>query len=204
MQFKSGSEIDSAHCTVLTHEYFRCHDYLTQFTKLGEEMILNGRTNELSYRTYNAYAGFVHHLYEFLMGCYAREQGNTEITSKRKERETVLDAMVYSSTQRIMNKRKEAIEKGYAPEWENHISYYSEPVPEEFPREFRNFRNKISGHVSYKRASELSLTDFYRKYHKYLYLLHHDGRYFWGQKEGEFPNLREITEFSLMLENEHV
>jgi hypothetical protein len=206
MKFESGSEIDSAHCTALTHEYFRCHDYFTHFAELGERMILSGRTKELSYRTYNAYAGFVHHLYEFLMGCYARELGDTEIISskgKRHEKEKILDSMVYSSVQRVMNKRKTAIEKGYAPEWENHISCYTQPVPREFPEEFRKCRNKISGHVSYKRASELSLTNFYREYHKYLYLLYQDSTYFWGKKEGEFPDLKEITEFSLMLEEKN-
>ena len=55
--------------------------------------------------------------------------------------------------------------------------------------------------VAYERSSKLNLTEFYRKYHLYLSLIYHEGKY-WRVIESEFPDLKEITEFNIMLESE--
>jgi hypothetical protein len=54
----------------------------------------------------------------------------------------------------------------------------------------------------HERSSKLSLSQFYQKYHKFLYLMYRDAMYWWGKKGEEFPDLKEITEFTVMLENE--
>ncbi len=86
MKFNTGDTVDGDHCTVLTHEFFRCDDSFKEFARYAEQMIIQGQTREISYRTYNAYTNFIHHLYEFLMGCHARDAGNTEITNKKGRR----------------------------------------------------------------------------------------------------------------------
>ncbi|SJM90903.1 conserved hypothetical protein [Crenothrix polyspora] len=215
MKFEAGDDIDSNHCIVLVHEFFRCEESFKEFALLGETMITQGRNRELSCKTYNAYARFIHHLYEFMLGCIAREVKNTDVNGFMKDciREAkkvkdvkidhtkLLDNYVHSHTQRILNKRRASIIEGTAPCWENHISYYPESVPHDFAPEFRKYRNKIIGHVAYERSSKLSLTEFYNKYHKYLGLIYHEGKY-WRIRGSEFPDLNEITEFSLMIQSE--
>jgi hypothetical protein len=93
--------------------------------------------------------------------------------------------------------KRRAIQNGTAPTWENNISYYPEKVPTEFAKEFRQLRN-IGGHVSHKR-SNLSLSDFYRKYHKYVYVLYRNGLGHWGLRAQEFHDLNEITKFSILI-----
>ena len=204
MKFLSGSEIDSDHCKALTHEYLKCDDAFNLFKNYAEIMITKGRTAELSYRNYNAYSSFIHHLYEFMIGCLARENGNTDITNKRgDERTKIVEDYITFHTQRVFNSYCDAIKRGTAPSWVNELSYYDIIVPIEFSTEFRKFRNKIVGHVTYERVSKLSLSKFYQQYHKFLVYLFLDAKHMWGNSAENFPDLKEITEFSVMIKNEN-
>ena len=103
---------------------------------------------------------------------------------------------IHSYAQRALNIRREAILDGSAPSWENHISYYPETIPGGFAREFRKFRNVVSGHVSGERLS-LNLSDFYERNHKFLGILFQHAGGHWGRIDDDFPDLKEITAFSV-------
>jgi len=200
VKFEVGDPIDSAHCTTLVHELYRCKDSFELFVFYADQLIIAGRTKERSYRAYNAYADFIHHLYEFIQGCLVRDAGNTFITKKKgKEKNAILDYYVMHHAQRVMNQYRDAIKRGSAPDWVNDISFYDVTVPEEFAKDFRRYRNKVVGHVAYERSSKLSLTNFYNKYHKFLYYLYIDSMQAWGNHD-EFPDLKEITDFTVMIE----
>lgn len=200
MKFEAGSDLDSDHQVALTHEFYRCEDAFQLFHFYGEMMVIKGKSNEVSYLAYNAYADFIHHLYEFLMGCFARDTGNTNITNKKvNEKLLVIEHYITRHAQRVMGQYKDAIKDGRAPDWVNDISYYDVPVPSEFAKDFRQYRNKISGHVAYERSSQLNLSEFYQKYHKFLYYMYRDSIHYYGRKNGDFPNLKDITDFSVMI-----
>lgn len=203
MQFTAGDKTDTDLCIALDHEFIRCDNSFKEFAALGERMIRHGRSREISLRTYDAYARFIHHLYEFRIGCIAREVCNTIITNKKRpEKTTLIDNYITSQTQRVLKRWVDDIENGTAPVWANHIDCYKIPIPTDFSRDFREYRNKIIGHVAHERASKLSLTEFYRKYHKFLFLLYQESISFWRNRATEFPDLGEVTEFSLLLESE--
>ncbi|MGK0290740.1 MAG: hypothetical protein ACI86H_002199 [bacterium] len=202
MKFEAGDEIDLKHCTVLTHEFFRCDDSFKQFQFFGEQLILKRKSRELSYKAYNSYADFIHHLYEFMLGCYARDNGDTKINKKNnEERIKIIEQYITRHTQRVLDQFRDTIKNGTAPSWVNYIDYYDVIVPPNFAPDFRKYRNKVVGHVTYERASELSLSEFYKKYHKFLYCLYQDSYCWWGKKDKEFPDLKEITDFSLLINN---
>jgi hypothetical protein len=80
LKFDIGSETDSAHCAALKHEFLRCEEAFKEFETFGQLMIMRAQAQEVSkkpmtahetrwvaFKTYNAYARFVHHLYEFLL-----------------------------------------------------------------------------------------------------------------------------------------
>jgi len=207
MKFKLGDDVDSAHCTALKHEFLRCEDAFKEFERCAHVMILKAQAEEqtnaapiarenrfIAYKTYNAYARFIHHLYEFMVGALARETGTTaQIEAQLAER------YIMSHTNRILQGRRAAILNGTAPAWENHISAYPESVPPEFAQEFRTFRNKLSGHVKHERAA-MSISEFYDKYHKYLYMLYWNCLGHWGShRDEDFPDLKEITDFSVLI-----
>jgi hypothetical protein len=126
------------------------------------------------------------------MGATTREIGSTEQIPADKA-----DLYVAGQAQRVLTKRRNAIQNGTAPVWENHISYFPEKIPQDFPKDFRQHRNKVSAHVKHERAG-LSLSKFYDSYHKFLHMLYLDCQSWWENK-GEFPDLKEITAFSVSI-----
>jgi hypothetical protein len=195
MKFRGGDATDTALCVALKHEFLRCDDAFSDFAASATIMITQGENRRIAYKTYNAYARFIQYLYEFMLGAIARERHDTE-----QLRAEMAEKYIASHTQRILTNRREAILKGTAPAWENHISYYPEKIAKNFAKDFRQFRNTVSSHVSHERSA-LSLSDFYDKYHKYLGLLYHDIKSWWGRLEDEFPDLNEITAFSVLIKN---
>ena len=60
-------------------------------------------------------------------------------------------------------------------------------------------RNKVSGQVTHERST-ISLSDFYDKFHKYVHMLYHSCRGHWSLlRDKEFPDLNEITKFSVFI-----
>lgn len=205
VQVEIGTETDSDHCKAITHEYYKCRDAFEQFRITAEEIILSGQNKEISYRAYNSYSYFIHHLYEFLMACHARDARNTSITNKRgRERTEYLDSLILDDARRVVSARIDRISRGDAPSWENDISHYNGllPIPESFPEDFRVYRNKASGHATFERISNLKLTEFYKKYHQYLYLFYKDVGEIWGREQEGFPCLKDVTSFFEAIANE--
>jgi hypothetical protein len=193
MKFQIGDATDMALCIVLKHEYLRCEDAFNDFASSAALMITRGENRRIAYKAYNAYARFIHHLYEFMLGAVARDRKDTaQLTPE------MADKYIAGHAQRILTNRRNAIQNGSAPAWENHISYYPEKIPPTLATQFRRFRNTISAHVKYER-SNLSLTDFYDQNHKYLDLLYYDVKSWWGRLGDEFPDLNEITSFSVLI-----
>jgi len=207
MRFKLGDDVDVGHCTALKHEFLRCEDAFKDFERSAHVMIMKAQADKtagvtptahdsrfIAYKTYNAYVRFIHHLYEFMVGALARDTGTTaQIESQRAE------LYIMSQANRILQGRRSAILNGTAPKWENHISVYPESVPPEFAYQFRTFRNKLSGHVKHERST-MSLSEFYDKYHMYLYMIYWNCLGHWGShRDGEFPDLKEITDFSVLV-----
>ncbi|MFM0088941.1 hypothetical protein PQR46_18700 [Paraburkholderia sediminicola] len=195
-RFKIGDETDLALCATLKHEFLRCRDAFETFAASAERMIMQGENRSMAFTTYNAYARFIHHLYEFLLAATQRDRQDT----KQLDYE-LADKYLQGIAQRVLNKRREAILDGTAPAWENHISAYPEHVPPEFASEFRQVRNTAFGHAKPQRHS-LSLTSFYHRYHKFLYMLYADSIWMWGRVDDDFPDLGEITAFSVLIKNE--
>jgi hypothetical protein len=192
--FAIGDATDRALCIGIKHEFLRCDDAFQDFAAAAETMIVKGDGRRIAYKAYAAYARFVHHLYEFYLACAARDFQN-----KRQLRADLAERFIASQTQRILTNRREAILNGTAPAWENHISFYPENVPTAFARDFRSMRNILNAHVSTERAS-LSLTNFYNDNHKFLFLLYAEAKNWWGREQAEFPDLGEITSFSVAVQ----
>jgi hypothetical protein len=197
MRFKIGDKVDNDQCIALEHEFLRCRDAFKECEQFATVAALRGRNPWLSYRMYNAYSAFAHHLYEFMRGAHAREEQNTKITSKRltaAEKAKLDEDYISLHAQRLLTNRRTAIQNGTAPSWENDIIYYPERVPKEFAKDLRQFRNWTHAHVSHERSSGLDPSEFFSKYHKYLYLLYRDCSW-WEPRGEEFPDLNQITTF---------
>jgi hypothetical protein len=140
-------------------------DAFDDFATSAKATIMQGENRRIAFRTYNAYGRFIHHLYEFLLGAAARDRRDSSPLGAE-----VAEQYISSYAQRALAARREAVLDGTAPSWENHISYFPETIPPGFAREFRKFRNVVSGHVSAERPT-LNLSDFYHHNHKFLGIL---------------------------------
>jgi hypothetical protein len=195
MKFEHGTDTDRTFCESIHHEFLRCHDAFIEFHAFATLTVTNGPDRQLSYMAYNTYSRFIHHLYEFLLAAYCRERGDTKATAKRGS-QLQTDAYINHHAQRVLRNKRAAIQNGTAPKWENSLSAYAEKIPEDLAQSFRLWRNKAYGHVSAERP-RMDLSRFFQHYHQYLHMLYRDSMYQWGPKEGAFPDLQEITGFSI-------
>lgn len=196
VKFDIGDTTDTNLCVALKHEYLRCEEAFDDFTTSATLMIALGENRKIAYKTYNAYARFIHHLYEFMLGAISRERGDTRPLSSHDA-----DRYMGSHLQRVLTNRREDILNGTAPTWENDISAFPEKIPEDLPAEFRRLRNTVTGHVKHERST-LNMSSFYDRNHKFVYMLFSHIKNWWGRMGEEFPDLKEITAFSVLIQEQ--
>lgn len=196
MKFEIGDTTDNALTTTIAHEFILCKDSFERFTHYAGMNIMGKRDKLTKIRSHDAYSSFLHYLYEFYVGCIKRDMHDL-----KKLDPSLLDRMFNAEVRKLLNNRIHAIENGYAPSWENHISVYQVEVPEEFGTQFRRIRNRTV-HVSIERArpnNDLSLAEFYHRYHKFVYLLYYAAQW-WTTKDIEAYDWKSIEEFDLSVQ----
>ena len=192
MKFKISDTTDVHLTTAIAHEYLKSRDCFNLFVQ-NENIKTKINSKELKIRSYNLYSDFLLHLYEFYVGCFKRDRKSTEDIHW-----TALDKLFTSEAQKLIDNAADRIRSGRAPEWENDISYYLVSIPDEFGMHFRRIRNR-HGHVDHKRASgeEINLSDFFKKYHKFIYLLYSSPAWIWLVEDLESYDFKSIEEFEI-------
>jgi len=197
VKFEYGDEVDSDLCDAIKHEYLRTEDSFQIFMSTSLAQLSSPNDRQLSLRNFNAYADFLLHLYEFLAGCCARDEKNTDIHSDARKRKAILDNYINHYAQLTMDTLRDVKLSADPPNWMNDIQFYDVKVPTNFSKDFRIVRNKICAHVSHLRIREIRLTDFYQHYHKFVFHLFKDQGYHWAGKGQPVPDLKEVTRFSV-------
>lgn len=133
------------------------------------------------------------------VGCIKRDRRNTS-----KINHDVLDKLFVAEAQKLMNLSVKKIKDGRAPSWENHISVYEVEVPSLFGTHFRQVRN-INSHVDFKRSNGeiIPLSDFYSRYHFYIYSLFNYPGWLWEVKDIEQYDFKDIERFNLSVSSHH-
>lgn len=194
MIFEIGDETDTALTTTLVHELVLCKESFERFAHFAKVNIMGRRDKSTKIKCHDAYASFLHHLYEFYVGCIKRDRRNTKDIDSNS-----LDKIFNNEVKKLLKKRIHAIENGCAPSWENYISVYQVDVHDGFGVQFRRIRNRTA-HATTKRSvpgEDLSLAEFYEKYHSFAYLLYYSGQSFWTVKDIEAHDWKAIEEFDL-------
>jgi hypothetical protein len=197
MKFEIGDETDQKLCRALKHEFLRCGEAYADFIAASTQMRQGIDSRALSYRAYNAYARFLLHLYEFLMACEQRDRHDTA-QIPRDHVDTVIAVFTKRAFTRVTASYNSA-PLGAVP-YNTGITISIETL-RKFAEAFRKARNTAMGHVKHQRA-ELNLSTFYRDYHKYLLSLYSGSIHMWGSIGEEFPDLGEVTAFSVLVKND--
>jgi len=193
-KFQMGDDTDRALAITLAHEYLLCRESFDSFVRYSTMNILGRRDKLTIIRSHDAYARFLSHLYEFYVGCIQMNRLDTS----QMNGEVVSD-FLNKEVRRILAQRVNAIENGQAPKGENHISTYQVIVPDDFGKQFRRIRNR-SSHTIIKRVnpgSDLSLVEFNKKYHKFVYLLFVSAKWTWTIEDIEKEDWMSIEDFDL-------
>src|SRR5258708_20205953 len=78
VKFKIGDETDRALSTTLVHELVLCKESFDRFTYFARINIMGRRDKLIKIKCHDAYASFLHHLYEFYFGCINLNFINTQ------------------------------------------------------------------------------------------------------------------------------
>lgn len=199
-----SKEQDEKLVKVIVHEFFRAEAAFEQYTSTTLNDYINyqegKRDIKLDLYRYNHYAMFVFHMYEYLNACFKRERKSTSNIGAAD-----VEKLITFEVNKILRIWRESIEKGFAPSYANEFSYYDCECPEEFAKHFRGIRNN-NGHADLRRieakGERISLSQFYLKYHKFLFLLFDFGRDWWTIERLEEVDLGDVSKFNLEIKKE--
>ena len=192
MRFNAGDDTAHALRTALTHEFFRAEDAFNDFVDPRNMTVAAHTDRRIAYRAYNSYARFIHHLYEFYIGCFKWQFLNTaQIVQAQADR------LIQDETSKLLIRKRARILEGRAPVWENSIESYPLEVPLQFASEFRTARNVALAHAGAARAT-FSLSQFFQAYHMFMLMLYNEACWLWSKELGDFPDLGEVTSFALL------
>lgn len=188
-RFVIGDKTDKALCAVITHECLLCKEALEQFHELLLGCENGGSDIKYILRLHGTYQRFVQHLYEVLVACFQREEGNTsQLKPEKVEREiNNILGRLWSSKRRPQSKNLDQC--ATIEEFMSRTADYA--------GKFRAARN-ISAHALTKRAiSGYSLYEFCKEYHWLNVLLYRDVADWWARRPEEQVNWEDIGRFDM-------
>lgn len=154
---------------------------------------------------YSYYADFIRHLYSFYE-CVLSLKNNNLISDTKtnnpsiKQKHEIMDMILTEEVRKLLSQKVEAIQQGYAKNWENNLGVYTVSVPQEFGEHFRLARN-IASHVKEERleiGKPYSLSNFFNNYHFFVYMLYSSNEWLWlPELKSDSAFLGEISQFYL-------
>lgn len=196
MQDYSDRELDAALVATIHHESFLMKISHDEFVRLGEKQILSGLSNVDQVLLFSSYTSFLHHLYELYIACFMRDQGSDE-GFFGKGSYIKRDALFQAEASRIFKGFVDRIKSGQSEGWEHDISYYEIDIPDDFGFKFRKVRNSTAHAITERAEGEVDLSDFYNKYHKFVYELYRSVFRYWGRYNIEHLDMKAIGRFTV-------
>lgn len=187
MKFERSDDTGNKLIDTLGQELFSASDCYRTFIDC-KKIITEEAGRFIEVRTYLAYSNMLRSLYEYYVGIFKLNDGNTKSLSPPE-----LDARMNNAALRLVNFYR-LTESLLNP-------IYPEKVPKNFGRDFRVIRNRIS-HSDYRRMKpvnekdEISLADFYLKYHFYINQMIQHPQFSWDGEEYRDYKWEPVDEFS--------
>lgn len=197
MQDYSDRELDGSLIATIHHESFLMKASRDEFFRLGEKEILSKLTPTEQVQLFSSYSSFLHHLYEFSVACFMRDQGSDRGFSGH-DGAIKKDALFQLEATRVFRSIVDRLKSGEGQGWENDISYYDIKVPSDFGEKFRKVRNSTAHAITDRTSGKVDLSDFYENYHKYAYELFRAAFQYWGRYNIEELDMKAISRFTVI------
>lgn len=190
--------------TAVVHEFNKCINALNGFAFLMASLPKND-SKYIRLECFNLYSDFVKSLYEFYVAMiehhYPKLKGS-EFEKHypqlvRLNNSEKLDKLLTMEVEKLFRNRKARIDRGIKDPLGYRSDFFECEIPAKFGEHFRFIRNKNS-HTSAERvdpASEITLADFFTKYHKFVLIMFYENKSLW-QVEVENYNFKEVEEFA--------
>lgn len=173
---RSGTERQQL-TQALAHEYRRASMALSEFFCLAMPQSSPRNDTSSKLAIFDAYGRFVHHTFEFYKACIETDSRGPGPVSGQ-----ALDRCIQLEASKLMRHRADRIQRGDGASWDNDASFYREPVPPEFARDFRHVRNQLA-HVLPERLARsgvCSLAEFFERYHRFVLLMFEEAYWLWS------------------------
>ena len=192
MKFSHQDPTDKALVAALAREMALCKECFTSFLACSHLCHLNPGKKSAQIKAHETYSAFLSHLYEFYVGCIARDRGNTSTPPPEE-----LDKALTQEAQKQLRNRRLLIEKEVLPGGASLLTTLPDSVPEEFGRHFRLIRNRTAHALTerFNPQKAPTLNDFFKKYHHIILILFFTGQFAWNIKDSDGFEWGDIQEF---------
>ena len=172
----------------LTHEFYRSSKAFENFCNQVVYLKSNSSKSD-RIDCYNSYVDFLSHLYEFYLSFIKNELKSNklrtyeinELNNDMKDHEKH-DTILNNELKKLLRNRKNRIVNGFEDNLTMTIDFYNIKFPTKFAEHFRCIRNRRN-HSDFRRASDnhdISLKDFFKKYHAYVLIMYHETKWLWN------------------------
>lgn len=191
MKFEHGDSTDNALVQTLVHEMMLCQEAFSEFVNCAAQVLLDSNSKIKKLKTHSAYSMFIHHLYEFYVGCFKRDRRSTNNIDH-----STLDSLFDSEGRKQLRNRRILVENGILDDKAN-LSLYQQPLLPGFGANFRNIRNRTA-HASISRVvppSGSDLNTFFKNYHFVIILMFFSAQFSWNLRDPERHDWGPLAEF---------
>ena len=187
MKFSREDDIGKDIIDTLGHELFSASDYYRTF-KDCIKLLKTHNDRFLEVRAYLAYSNMLRSLFEYYVGIFKLNSGDTKNINA-----DILDQRMWRTARNLVN--------FYRPIEQFTTPNYPKSVPDEFGRDFRVIRNRIS-HADFRRMqnsdrrNEISLSEFYLKYDFFINKMIYHPQFSWDGENYAGYSWEPVHEFS--------
>lgn len=156
---------------------------------------MSDRTKQINILAFTSYGNFLRHLYSFYEGIIKEKNENLLRGLKKDKIGIEISELLTKEVKKLIRNKRFVYENNPLFNIREIASLNEDDVPENFGTHFRYIRNRFS-HIDGKRVkdNEISMSEFYKLYHKYVLLLFDSASSTWSIKEEEYDFL-EVEHF---------
>jgi hypothetical protein len=181
----------------LSHEFWCCKKSFETFAHSATMLLITESKKETRLEAFTAYGNFIRHLYVFYEGVI--KYRNADMLEGAKTAAAIgkkMSELMSNEVRKLI--RNKALVYQSRPELDSREMLYlvESEVPDAFGVDFRQMRNRFS-HSATSRVNkkELTLDDFFKRYHGYMLLLYDTCAFSWTIKNVEQYDWQEIDSF---------
>lgn len=187
----------------LSHEFWCCKQQLHQFGESVSLLLTDNDNKEMRLAAFTAYGNFIRHLYAFYEGVIKYRNADQLEGAKGAAIGLKISHLLFEETKKLI--RNQRMVHDAKPELDKMgIQHLLESeVPADFGKDFRQMRNRFS-HPSISRVNktQITLQEFYVRYHKYMLLLYYTCTFSWDIKKPDLYDWQEIDGFFNYVNNQ--